>query len=117
MRDGARSSVAKWTARLMLLLLFTAIPGLGTIANAAPAPSIAQPKQSAQETTTPVVNIELILDSSGSMDQDVGGGESRMEAAKRVLKDVIAAIPENPGINVGFRLYGYKGNNTESGKD
>jgi len=70
----------------------------------------------AQTQPAPVINVELILDSSGSMDQDVGGGETRMEAAKRVLKDVIAAIPDNPGVNVGFRLYGYKGNNTESGR-
>lgn len=64
-----------------------------------------------------VVNVELILDSSGSMEQDAGGGETRMQAAKRVLKDVIAAIPETEGINVGFRIYGHQGNNTEAGRE
>jgi hypothetical protein len=37
------------------------------------------------------------------------GGETRMTIAKRVLHDVIAAIPEREGVNVGFRLYGHRG--------
>ena len=44
------------------------------------------------------------------------GGETRMAIAKRVLDDVIAAIPEREGINVGFRLYGHRGDNTAAGK-
>ena len=62
------------------------------------------------------VNVELILDSSGSMATDIGGGESRMQVAKRVMKDVIGVIPEREGINVGFRIYGHKGNNTDAGR-
>jgi len=62
------------------------------------------------------INVELILDVSGSMAQVIDTGETRMDAAKRVLLDVIAAIPEQPGINVGLRVYGHKGNNTEAGK-
>jgi Mg-chelatase subunit ChlD len=127
MGEGARGKTANWTARFLLLLLAASMAGLGNLASAAPmrptAPietrAQAQPTPTAAATpgqSAPVVNVELILDSSGSMDQDVGGGETRMEAAKRVLKDVIAAIPDRAGINVGFRLYGYKGNNTESGK-
>jgi hypothetical protein len=61
------------------------------------------------------INVELILDASGSMAQRIGG-ESRMAIAKRVLKDVIGAIPDREGINVGFRLYGHRGDNTASGK-
>lgn len=62
------------------------------------------------------INVELVLDVSGSMAQVVDTGETRMDAAKRVLGGVIAAIPEQPGINVGLRVYGHEGNNTEAGK-
>jgi len=61
------------------------------------------------------INVELILDASGSMAQRIGG-ETRMAIAKRVIKDVIAAIPEREGVNVGFRLYGHRGDNTAAGK-
>jgi hypothetical protein len=63
----------------------------------------------------PGVNVELILDASGSMAQRIGG-ETRMAIAKRVLHDVIAAIPEREGVNVGFRLYGHRGDNSAAGK-
>jgi len=78
-------------------------------------PAAAQDEDTQQPATA--INVELILDSSGSMEADVGGGETRMQAAKRVLKDVIAAIPETEEINVGFRIYGHKGNNTEAGRE
>jgi hypothetical protein len=61
------------------------------------------------------VNVELVLDASGSMAQRIGG-ETRMAIAKRVLRDVIAAIPEREGIDVGFRLYGHRGDNTGAGR-
>jgi len=61
------------------------------------------------------INVELILDASGSMAQRIGG-ETRMTIAKRVLREVIAAIPDREGINVGLRLYGHRGDNTLAGK-
>jgi len=63
------------------------------------------------------VNLELILDVSGSMAQTIPTGESRMEAAKRVMQDVIAGIPDREGINVGLRVYGHEGNNTQAGAE
>jgi hypothetical protein len=63
------------------------------------------------------VNVELILDSSGSMGEELEDGQTRIDAAKQVLNQVIDALPEQEGINVGFRVYGHKGNNTEAGKD
>lgn len=60
------------------------------------------------------VNVELIVDASGSMAAATDTGEIRVDAAKRVLSEVIAAIPEGEGINVGFRVYGHKGDNTEA---
>ena len=63
------------------------------------------------------VNVELMLDSSGSMADETNTGEPRIDAAKRVLTDVIAAIPsDRPELNVGFRVFGHEGNNTQAGK-
>lgn len=62
------------------------------------------------------VNVELILDVSGSMAQVIDTGETRMDAAKRVIREVVAAIPVQDGINVGLRIYGFAGDNTEAGK-
>jgi hypothetical protein len=64
------------------------------------------------------VNVELLLDSSGSMADETNTGEPRIDAAKRVLNDVIDAIPaDRPEVNVGFRVFGHKGNNTQAGKE
>ena len=78
----------------------------------------------AQEGTPPAgtqagtqVNVELMLDSSGSMAEETNTGEPRIDAAKGVLTDVIAAIPsDRPELNVGFRVFGHEGNNTQVGK-
>ena len=45
-------------------------------------------------------------------------GEPRIDAAKRVLTDVITQIPDDqPNINVGFRVFGHEGDNTDAGKE
>lgn len=62
------------------------------------------------------VNLELIFDASGSMAEDIGGGVTKIDAAKQALNDVIDAVPARPGVNVGFRVFGHKGDNTEAGK-
>src|SRR5215218_4844669 len=66
---------------------------------------------------SPTVNVDFILDTSGSMAELTDTGETRMEAAKRVLREVIDAIPDREGVNVGLRLYGYKGDNSDATKD
>lgn len=58
-------------------------------------------------------NVLLILDSSGSM-AEVISGEQKMAAAKRVMKDYIANLPQN--INVGFMVYGNHGSNSPKDK-
>jgi hypothetical protein len=64
------------------------------------------------------VNVELMLDSSGSMADETNTGEPRIDAAKRVLTDVVDAIPaDRPELNVGFRVFGHQGNNTEGGRE
>ncbi len=51
------------------------------------------------------------------MAQPTSDGESRIDAAKRVLTNVIGTIPNDTGrINVGFRVFGHTGNNTEAGR-
>src|SRR5918998_338815 len=99
---------------LLLLVLTTTSAGLlgfVSLHSAAAAPA------TQDEQAVRTVNLELILDLSGSMARDIGGGETRMEAAKRVMNDVIDALPEREGVNVGFRIYGHLGNNTEAGRD
>jgi hypothetical protein len=70
-----------------------------------------------EEGTATVVNVELIIDASGSMAQTLDSGETRMDAAKRVLSDVVNGIPDREGINVGLRVYGHEGDNTEAGQE
>ncbi len=107
---GSSSPREAWLSRLVVLSLLLSI--LSVLIQVRPA--------AAQDTTTQnryrTVNVELILDSSGSMAQEISPGVTRIEAAKQVLRDVIEALPEQEGINVGFRVYGHKGNNTEAGK-
>lgn len=74
----------------------------------------------AQDDATPepgkTVNVEIIIDVSGSMGQATDAGETRMEAAKEVLQDVVDGIPDREGVNVGLRLYGHEGDNTAGGQ-
>ena len=102
MRSPARS--LGWVGRsVTATVLVGLIVGLmGALGVAGARPVAAQ-----QEGRT--INIELIFDSSGSMAQEIGGGETRMEAAKRVMGDLIDALPEREGVNVGFRIYGHVG--------
>ncbi len=77
-------------------------------------PSLSRPANAQPAATT--VNLELVLDSSGSMSGELEGGQTRIDAAKQVLNEVIGELPEREGVNVGFRVYGHEGNNTEAGK-
>ena len=105
----ATSRVHTWFTRAMVLALLLTITGTASVL-------VAQ-EAAAQTEAGTQVNVELILDSSGSMAEQTNTGESRIEAAKRVLNEVIGAIPEDrPEINVGFRVFGHLGNNTESGR-
>jgi hypothetical protein len=103
--------VGGWTGLLTALVL------AGSLALAAgPVATEAQGTPTTTATSAKTVNVELILDSSGSLAEQLPSGQTRIEAAKQVLDQVIDAIPDRPGINVGFRVYGHKGTNTEAGK-
>ncbi len=49
--------------------------------------------------------VELILDASGSMYNKLADGRYRITAAKDVLRDFVAGLPEAE-LNVGLRIYG-----------
>src|SRR5215218_3426614 len=92
-----------WVQRAFtLLLLILTATGAGFSGLTSARSAVAAPATQAQQAVR-TVNLELILDLSGSMARDIGGGETRMQAAKRVMNDVIDALPEREGVNVGFR--------------
>jgi hypothetical protein len=62
------------------------------------------------------VNVEIIVDSSGSMAGETDTGAIRMDSAKQVLRQVVDALPETPDVNVGMRIYGHEGDNTDAGR-
>ncbi|TYS57936.1 VWA domain-containing protein [Bacillus infantis] len=58
-------------------------------------------------------NVEIILDSSGSMANKMGS-QTRMELAKASIKKFASALPEEA--NVGLRVYGHKGTGSDADK-
>lgn len=51
-------------------------------------------------------NVLLLVDASGSMKKSVDGGESRMDAAKRVLGETVHAMPADA--RLGLMAYGHR---------
>jgi hypothetical protein len=94
------------------MMVLTLNPSLGVAAQQAQ-PTPTNPAQANAKT----VNVELIFDSSGSMAQEITPGVTRIDAAKDVLNDVVDAIPEREGVNVGFRVYGHEGSNQEEDRE
>ncbi len=115
-----RSLGCAWEPVRLMTIIVSLVALVGAMAGSVALVS-AQPAAAQEGGDNPdparAVNVELILDLSGSMAADIGGGETRMEAAKRVMNDVIDALPEQEGINVGFRIYGHEGDNTEAQRD
>ncbi len=62
-----------------------------------------------------VTNIQLVLDASGSMAQSIGN-ETKIQAARRAMERIIDTLPNNPDLNVGFRVFGHEGDGTEAQK-
>lgn len=128
MRTSSRSQ--HWLVRLsvFVMVLFVLNPGLASAASdtaavANPFSALAQAAQGEEDETNPTqanaatINVELVFDSSGSMAQEISPGVTRIEAAKDVLNDVVDAIPEREGVNVGFRVYGHEGSNQEEDRE
>jgi hypothetical protein len=102
------STRAQQRSTRALFVAFLSLLGAGVLIQV-PQHAFAQAEPGTQ------VNVELMMDSSGSMGAATDTGEPRIDAAKRVLNQVIDAIPEDrPGINVGFRVFGHEGDNTEA---
>ncbi|UJL46367.1 VWA domain-containing protein [Virgibacillus sp. NKC19-16] len=59
-------------------------------------------------------NVEIILDSSGSM-ANYQGDQTRMELAKEAITEFAESLPEEA--NVGLRAYGFEGSNAEADKE
>ena len=53
-----------------------------------------------------ITNVAIVLDCSGSMKETTKEGVTKMEAAKRVVADLIKKIPN--GLNVTFVIYGHE---------
>lgn len=60
-----------------------------------------------------VINVQFILDSSGSMASKMGS-KSRMELAKDSIQKFASSLPEDA--NVALRVYGHGGSNSEQDK-
>jgi hypothetical protein len=53
----------------------------------------------------------MIMDASGSMNEDDAGGRPRIDAAKDALHDVVASLPD--GLPTGLRVFGHRYPNTD----
>lgn len=60
------------------------------------------------------LNVEILLDASGSMAGRVPGGV-KMDLAKEAIKQFVAELPEEA--NVSLRVYGHTGSNSKKDKD
>ncbi len=60
------------------------------------------------------VNVEILLDASGSMAGRVSGGV-KMDLAKEAIRDFVSKLPE--GAQVALRVYGHKGSNQTKDKE
>ncbi|MBN2910613.1 VWA domain-containing protein [Polycladomyces sp. WAk] len=59
------------------------------------------------------INIEVLLDSSGSMAEQIGG-KTKMDLAKEAINQFVASMPQ--GASVALRVYGHKGSNQNKDK-
>ena len=60
------------------------------------------PSASAQSPDQPDPTVLLLMDSSKSMSEDAGNGQTRMEASQAAVGDVVGALP--PQAPVGLRV-------------
>src|SRR5215207_9299304 len=109
-RNQMMRSTKKRLSRLVLTVLLTTLfVPMSVVAN----------QDDPLDASTLTVNVEFILDASGSMAELVPGADNqtRMDAAKEAMREVIEQLPDRDGLNVGFRVYGHKGSNSEADRD
>jgi hypothetical protein len=68
--------------------------------------ALTAPREAPAEAAELITNFAIVLDCSLSMEKPVKEGESKMEAAKRVVSDLIKKIPA--GLKVTFVIYGHE---------
>ena len=101
----------------MIARLLSILPILVLLSGLAAASPVSA-QEEGEDLPALTVNVEFVLDSSGSMAALTTEGEVRMDAAKRVLHEIVASIPDRSGqINVGFRVYGHEGDNSDAAKE
>ena len=83
--------------RGFMLSIAGLLAGLGVV--------LVQPEPASAEETG-LTKVLLLLDVSGSMNEQISGGGSKFSAAKKALKEVAGALPA--GTEVGLRVYGSK---------
>lgn len=88
-------------AGLAALLVATSA---GTVVATAPAPSHAAPQAPAAAEEDGYGRMMLLLDSSGSMAEQAGGGQTKIAAARKALTTVINGLPDEA--EVGLRVFG-----------
>lgn len=52
--------------------------------------------------------ILFVLDGSGSMNAEWGGGQSRMDIAKSILSNLVDSLRVNPKLELALRVYGHR---------
>jgi Ca-activated chloride channel family protein len=77
-------------------------------------PNLREPASLGERELKENINVELILDASGSMQADAGG-ERKIDAARRALTDFISTLPESA--NVALRVYGHVGSSDEADRE
>src|SRR5699024_12797272 len=85
------ASAILWAMRLVRILLIVPIVLLGVVAAANGAPR-EEPRSTESDTasdTDGAGKLLLVLDASGSMAEDAGGGQTRIQAAKDALRTVV----------------------------
>lgn len=68
--------------------------------------ALTAPREAPAAAAELITNVALVLDCSGSMKEMTKDGETKMEAAKRVVADLIKKLPN--GLNVTFVIYGHE---------
>src|SRR5699024_4854429 len=92
--------------RLVRILLIVPIVLLGVVAaaNGAPRDEPRATENDTESDTDGAGKLLLVLDASGSMAEDAGGGQTRIQAAKDALRTVVDELPDDA--EVGLRVYG-----------
>lgn len=95
----------KFIGKILLLSILLAISNTFSIANAQSLSGTYDANDYSYNTENNMENILIILDSSYSM-KDKIGGKQKMDIAKDVIIRVLEQIP--PNVRIGLRIYGHK---------